>query len=90
MRTVLTEAGEFAVTATDGLWLRAEDAERATGWVLKPEGMCQGDVGAPLPQDLRRADRVDMAAFCWASQWFGTAPAKPGFWALAPMSATAG
>ena len=41
-------------------FLSAEDAERATGWTLKPEGMCRDDLCVPTPlQD----DRVDVAAF---------------------------
>jgi hypothetical protein len=63
MTTVLTEAGEFTVTASDGLWLTPEDAERVTGWIPKPEGMCQGEVCVPLPEGLRRRDGVDVAAF---------------------------
>lgn len=63
MTIVLTEAGEFTVAATDGLWLSADDAERVSGWSLKPEGMCRGEVCVPLPQGLRGADRVDLAAF---------------------------
>jgi hypothetical protein len=63
MATVLTETGECSVAATDGLWLTAADAERATGWLLKAEGMCRGEVCVPLPREARRAARVDMAAF---------------------------
>jgi hypothetical protein len=63
MTTLLTDAGEFQVSATDGLWLTPEHAERATGWVAKPEGMCRGEVCVPLPAALRSEDRVDVAAF---------------------------
>ena len=63
MTTVLTEAGEFSVAASDGLWLTAEDAERVGGWVLKPEGMCRDELCVPLPPGTRDRDRVDMAAF---------------------------
>ena len=60
MPTILTDAGELAVAATDGLWLSTEDAERATGWTLKPEGMCRDDLCVPMPvQD----GRIDAAAF---------------------------
>ena len=60
MATVLTEQGEMTVAAADGLWLSAEDAEHATGWTLKPEGMCRDDLCVPLPA---REGRVDVAAF---------------------------
>ena len=60
MATVLTEHGEMTLAATNGLWLSADDAERATGWTLKPEGMCQDDVCVPLPV---HDGRVDVAAF---------------------------
>jgi hypothetical protein len=62
MATVLSEQGEVAVAATDGLWLSAEDAERITGWTLKPEGMCRDDLCVPMPL---RDDRIDVASF-WA------------------------
>ena len=62
MATVLGEQGELTVAATDGLWLSAEDAERTTGWTLKPEGMCRDDLCVPMPV---RDNRIDVAAF-WA------------------------
>jgi hypothetical protein len=63
MATILTETGEFMVAATDGLWLSADDAEGATDWTLKPEGMCQADLCVPLPAATTRQGRVDVAAF---------------------------
>jgi hypothetical protein len=60
MATVLTEQGEMTLDATNGLWLSTSDAERVTGWTLKPEGMCQDDVCVPLPA---HDGRVDVAAF---------------------------
>ena len=41
--------------AIDGadLWLRLDDLTRASGWQLKPEGACLGDVCVPIP-DARR------------------------------------
>jgi hypothetical protein len=62
MATVLTDTGELTLDAADGLWLTATDAERATEWTLKPEGMCRDDVCVPMPL---RDGRVDVAAF-WA------------------------
>jgi hypothetical protein len=60
MATVLTDAGELTLDAEDGLWLTAADAECATGWTLKPEGMCRDDLCVPMPV---REGRVDVAAF---------------------------
>ena|SRR6185437_1652614 len=63
MATVLSDMGEVAVAATTGLWLSADDAHRATGWTLKPEGMCQAEMCVKLPADAVRDGRVDAAAF---------------------------
>ena len=60
MATVLTDQGEMTLTATDGLWLSADDAQRATGWTLKPEGMCRDDLCVPMPVS---DGRIDVAAF---------------------------
>jgi hypothetical protein len=62
MATVLSEQGELTVAAADGLWLSAEDAERVTGWTLKPEGMCRDELCVPMPA---RDGRINVAAF-WA------------------------
>lgn len=63
MVTILSEADEYTVSAVDGLWLTAGDAERVTGWTLKPEGMCRDDACVPLPSDTTRDGQVDVAAF---------------------------
>jgi hypothetical protein len=63
MAIVLTDTGETTVTATNGLWLSEDDAERATGWMLKPEGMCQAELCVPLPAVAVRDGRIDVAAF---------------------------
>jgi hypothetical protein len=60
--TVLTQEGEFAVEATDGLLLTPAEFERVTGWSVKPEGLCRDEVCMPMPEALR-AGRVDVAAF---------------------------
>jgi hypothetical protein len=61
--TILTETREIAVDTNDGLWLAAADAERATDWTLKPEGMCRDDACVPLRPGMQRDGRVDLAAF---------------------------
>ncbi len=51
MTTILTETTETEVDANidEGLWLSEEDTAKATGWTLKPEGFCKGDVCVPIP-----------------------------------------
>lgn len=63
MTTILTYHGEAKVDARDGLRVSAADAERATGWTLKPEGMCRDEVCVPLPARMTGDGRVDLAAF---------------------------
>lgn len=63
MAIVLSGTDEHSVSATDGLWLSAADAERTTGWALKPEGMCRDDACVPLPAGETRGGQVDVAAF---------------------------
>ena len=56
-----------------------EEFERATGWEIKPEGACKGDVCVPLPAggfDLRSvADRLGMAV---------VSEPESGLWAVGP------
>lgn len=37
----------------DNLWLSLGDLRQATGWELKPEGVCQGDLCVPIPPRRR-------------------------------------
>jgi glutathione peroxidase-family protein len=50
----------------DVLFLSPAELEAATGWTLKPEGLCRGHECVPLPADGSWTDeqgRVDLAAF---------------------------
>jgi hypothetical protein len=56
------------------------DLESRTGWVVKPEGACRGDVCVPLPDpfDLRElASRLGMSL---------VHDERHGLWALGPES----
>jgi hypothetical protein len=49
---------------TDTLDLDATAFERGTGWAIKPEGACKGEVCVPLPDGFsvaHAADRLGMA-----------------------------
>jgi hypothetical protein len=63
MATILSDTGECEVQATNGLCVSPADAECATGWTLKPEGMCRGEICVPLRGEMRRDGKVDLAAF---------------------------
>lgn len=82
MAVVLTETGEFEVAARDGLVVGAADALRATGWDLKPEGMCREEACVPLPASARRGAEVDLEAF-WRLKGGAVARDRAGTaWAL--------
>ena len=71
MTTLLTETTEIEVAAArpegERLWLSPTDLDAATGWALKPEGLCRGAVCVPIPPgregDFLRDGRIDAAAF---------------------------
>jgi hypothetical protein len=49
-----------ATAEGNSLWLSLDDLRSTTGWELKPEGVCQGEVCVPIPAgretDFVRAD----------------------------------
>lgn len=53
MTTILTgeqtHRSAGARAERDSLWLKASEAATATGWTLKPEGFCKGEVCVPVP-----------------------------------------
>ena len=51
MTIVLTPAGDFDVKVRDGLWMTDAEAERVTGWALKPKGMCRAELCVPMPSE---------------------------------------
>ncbi len=82
MTVILSPTGEHTVSARDGLWMSAVDAARATGWTLKPEGMCLAERCVPLPASAVTGDQVDVAAF-WTRLGGPVVGAESGeVWAL--------
>jgi hypothetical protein len=82
MTIILTPTAEYAVDARDGLWMRASDAEKVTGWALKPEGMCRAELCVPLPPAALKGKDVDVAAF-WTKLGGPVVAAEDGeVWAL--------
>jgi len=61
-------AGEGAPSgaAAGALFLPVDELPAATGWELKPEGACLGEVCVPLPAAARRPGLVDVAALARA------------------------
>jgi hypothetical protein len=82
MTILLTPTGEHKVSAHDGLWMSAAAAAKATGWTLKPEGMCLAERCVPLPAAAVKGDQVDVAAF-WTKLGGPVVAAENGeVWAL--------
>ena len=50
-----------AIADSEALWLETAELDRATGWRLKPEGICRGDLCVPVPQG-RDADFTSQRA----------------------------
>ena len=63
MTVVLTPTAEYKVSTRDGLWMSAVDAEKVTGWTLKPEGMCRDERCVALPANAVKGGQVDVEAF---------------------------
>src|SRR5690348_13442907 len=51
----------------EDLWIGARELESATGWSMKPQGLCRGDICVPVPVSQTAAyvagDEVNAAAF---------------------------
>ncbi len=71
MITVLYEQSQThcatARAAGEDLWIGTHELETATGWSMKPQGLCRLDVCVPVPasqaEDYVAGDAVNAAAF---------------------------
>jgi len=60
------------------------EVEAGTGWTLKPEGACQGEVCIPLSQSA--GDAIDVASLAGDIGMPLVAAPEHGLWALGPAS----
>ena len=70
------------------LTVTTDEFESGTGWALRPEGACRGDVCIPLGDDIVVDDRVDVTAAAARMQLPLVADAEHGVWALGPWPGT--
>ena len=71
MVTVLYEQSQTNCTtaraAGEDLWIGRRELETMTGWSMKPQGLCRGDICVPVPvgqaADYVAGDVVNAAAF---------------------------
>jgi hypothetical protein len=74
----------ISIVILDRLDIDADSFARGTGWAIKPEGACKGEVCVPLPRD-RGFDVVETAARLGMALVHDDAH---GLWALGPESFT--
>jgi hypothetical protein len=63
-----------------------EDLQRRTGWELKPEGACKGEVCVPLRRDVMVEGKVDLSAFAECMGMPLVHDAEHAVWTLGPES----
>lgn len=71
MITILYEQGATSVRdaqiQNEELWLTDESLETATGWSMKPEGLCKGPICVPIPTTdadrYHKDNRTNITAF---------------------------
>jgi hypothetical protein len=68
----------------DRLRVPLEAFESASGWSLKPQGACRGDVCVPLPADAVQDGTVDVRAVAERLGMPIVHEASVGLWALGP------
>lgn len=88
MTVILSQLGEFEVPAgsAEGLWVEPAEATAMSGWELRPEGFCRGDVCVPVPpgkaETLTADGKFNLAAF-WDHMGMPIAHSAEGdVWAL--------
>lgn len=75
MTVIVSPLGEF--DAPDGLWLEPDQAAAVSGWELRPEGLCRGDVCVPAKDSFVADGKVNLAAF-WDHRGMPSAASAAG------------
>lgn len=68
----------------DRLRVPLPEFEAASGWSLKPQGACRGDVCVPLPAEAVQDGEVDVEAVAARLGMPVVHDAQAGLWALGP------
>jgi hypothetical protein len=73
----------------DRLHVAADAFAAGTGWAIKPEGACRGDICVPLPPEARGEDgSVDVTVVSGRLRMPLVEAPEAGVWALGPASVT--
>ena len=70
----------------DRLTINAGAFEAATGWQIKPEGACKGDVCVPLDRSVGAAGGFDLVTTAHRLGMAIVADDEAGLWAIGPES----
>ncbi len=54
-----------ATLAADDLWVKLADLKRATGFVIKPQGICRDELCFPIPRGRRSAFLSKQGSTTW-------------------------
>jgi hypothetical protein len=75
----------------EGVWAPVSRLEQLTGWALKPEGACLGDVCVPLPrgreQEFSRDGWFSVSALAWHLSQPVAHDLEAGVWAVGESAA---
>ncbi len=54
-----------ATLSANDLWVTLEDLKRATGFVIKPQGVCRDELCFPIPRERRQAFLSKKGSITW-------------------------
>lgn len=68
----------------EDMFLSVDEFELRTGWELKPEGFCKGDICVPAPSQLTRDAKLDVTKVASLLQMPMVSDADSGLSAVGP------